>query len=247
MCDCHKQPGLGWRGWIRLPDTTHTVQRCGPWFDLSHVLGPSVPRASVFPQPSFVRVKRLPEDPLNVTDMHMVVHIGTRVDSPRHFFNDGPAFDEIPLDRLSGPGVVLRVERGVGEQITPDDLEQATGDVRPGDIVALSTGWARYAQTPQYHDHPYLSPAAAQWLVDHQVKLLACDLPTPDLPVSRRPVDYDWPAHKILLSNGVLISENITGLVALNGLRFEFVFSALNIEASDGAPARVLARSIDDI
>ncbi|MBO9353516.1 cyclase family protein [Bordetella petrii] len=244
MCDSNGPRGHGWRGWIPLPSDEPAAQRCGPWVDLSHALGPDVPRASVFPQPTFQRIKSLPQDPLNVTEMRMVVHIGTHVDAPRHFFNDGPAFHEIPLERLSGPGVVLRVRRGVGEQITPADLEQAQGEVRPGDIVALATGWGPLARTHDYHDHPYLSPAAAQWLVDRRVKLLACDLPTPDMPVGRRPADYDWPAHHILLGNGVLVAENIAGLDALAGQRLEFVFSALNIEASDGAPARVMARPV---
>jgi kynurenine formamidase len=42
-----------------------------------------------------------------------------------------------------------------------------------------------------------------------------------------------------------LISENVTGLAPLVGLRVEFAFLALNIEDSDGAPARVIARVID--
>ena len=212
--------------------------------DLSHPLGPDMPRALGFPQPAFRRIKSLPNDPLNVTEMQMVVHVGTHVDAPRHFLSDGPAFHEIPLERLSGAGVVLRIKKEPGEMIFVSDLEALAIEICPGDIVVLDTGWAKFAQTPDYHDHPYLSPVAAQWLVDHKIKLLACDLPTPDMPVGRRPPGFNWPAHHILLSNGILVAENITGLTQLAGTRFEFVFSALNIENSDGAPARVLARKI---
>jgi kynurenine formamidase len=219
----------------------------GPWVDLSHPLSRLVPRADVFPEPSFRRVRSLPKDPLNVTEMQMVVHIGTHVDAPRHFFTDGPAFHEIPLDRLSGAGVVVSVtKKAAGQAIEPDDLERAAAEIRPGDIVALHTGWSDCASSHSYHDHPYLSPTAAQWLVERGIKLLACDLPTPDLPTGRRPAGYDWPAHHILLSRGILISENVTGLAQLANQRAEFVFLALNIEDSDGAPARVLARPIRD-
>jgi len=172
----------------------------------------------------------------------MVVHIGTHVDAPRHFFNDGPAFHEIPLDRLTGPGLVISIAKTAGEMIEVSDLMPSATQIMPGDIVALETGWAKFAQTPAYHDHPYLSPTAAQWLVDRKVKLLACDLPTPDMPLCRRPDKYDWPAHHVLLGNGVLVAENLTGLAQLAGERVEFVFSALNIEESDGAPARIMAR-----
>jgi kynurenine formamidase len=43
----------------------------------------------------------------------MVVHVGTHVDSPRHFFNDGPAFREIPVTRLSGLGRVRGIRPGM--------------------------------------------------------------------------------------------------------------------------------------
>ena len=128
-------------------------------------------------------------------------------------------------------------------RIVPDSPASTAG-IHPGDILALHTGWSDRAGSHAYHDHPYLSPAAAQWLADRRIKLLACDLPTPDQPIGRRPPGYDWPAHHILLGRGILISENVTGLGPIANQRAEFAFLALNIEESDGAPARVLARPI---
>jgi kynurenine formamidase len=227
-----------------MPEAPSTIPQ-GPWVDLSYPLSDSVPRASMFPQPSFRLIKRLPQDPINVTEMQMVVHIGTHVDAPRHFFMDGPAFHEIPLDRLTGPGVVVSVPNKIaGETIEIADLERSGVEIRRGDIVALHTGWSRHSASHAYHDHPHLSPTAAQWLADRGIKLLACDMPTPDLPIGRRPPDYNWPAHHIFLSRGILVSENVTNLDALANRRVEFLFLALNIENSDGAPARVLARPI---
>jgi len=243
MCDGHHEAGKGWKGWLKLPEPSYCVP-CGPWRDLAHPLSADMPRAGIFPEPSFRLIKCLPADPLNVTEMRMVVHVGTHVDAPRHFFNDGPAFHEIPLERLYGPGVVLHFDKQADDTISAADLQTYAHLLRPGDIVAISTGWSRYAGTPLYHEHPYLTSDAAQWLVDHGVKLAAFDVPTPDLPVSRRPPGYNWPAHHILLSNGVLISENVHGLDPLAGQRLEFSFVALNIHESDGAPARVLARPV---
>jgi kynurenine formamidase len=246
MCDSASSRGRGWIGWLPMPDAPPTIPQ-GPWADLSYPLSSSVPRASMFPEPSFRLIKSLPADPINVTEMQMVVHIGTHVDAPRHFFMDGPAFHEIPLDRLTGPGVVLSVtNKAAGETIEIADLERPGIAIRPGDIVALHTGWSRYANSHAYHDHPHLSPTAAQWLADLGIKLLACDMPTPDLPIGRRPSDYDWPAHHIFLSRGILVSENVTNLEPFANRRVEFLFLALNIENSDGAPARVLARPITE-
>jgi kynurenine formamidase len=214
------------------------------WTDLSRVLTEDMSRVATFPAPSFTKFKSLPGDPLNVTDIHMVAHVGTHLDAPSHFVPDGPAIDQIPVERLYGRGVVWTVRRQAGETIEPRDLEQATPPAEPGDMVLLDTGWARWFGRPEYDDHPWLSWAAAVWLADQQVSLVGVDLPTPDLPVPRRPEGFGWPVHKILLSRGVLIVEHLTGLGPLAGQRVEVIVGALNIQGADGAPARVLARPL---
>jgi arylformamidase len=82
--------------------------------------------------------------------------------------------------------------------------------------------------------------------VDRQVKLLAVDTPTPDIPVDKRPPGFDWPVHHTLLGDGVLISEQVANAHSLVGRRAEFLFLPLNIVGGDGAPARVLGRPIRD-
>ena len=226
-----------WQGWAApVPG--------GPaWTDLSHVLNADVSRVAMFPAPSFSRFKSLPDDPLNVTEIRMVAHVGTHLDAPSHFIPDGPSIDQIPLGRLHGPGVVWRVRRQAGEMIEPDDLDGASPPAQPGDMVLLDTGWSHWFGRPAYDDHPWLSAAAATWLADRQVGLIGIDLPTPDLPVPRRPGEgFGWPVHKILLSRGVLIAEHLTGLAPLAGQRVEIIIGAINIKGADGAPARILAR-----
>jgi kynurenine formamidase len=176
--------------------------------------------------------------------MAMVVHIGTHVDAPRHFFLDGPAMEAIPLDRLMGPGVVVPVDKPAYGVIELADLERASPAIEPGDIVAIDTGWSNRWGTPDWDHHPYLSVDAARWLVDQRVKLLAVDTPTPDLPLDRRPPDFAWPVHHLLLGHGTLIAEQLTNLRPLAGGRLEFLFAPLPIAGSDGSPARVLARTV---
>jgi kynurenine formamidase len=176
----------------------------------------------------------------------MVVHIGTHVDSPRHFFSDGPALEDVPLERFIGSGVVWQIDKPLGGLVEPEDFERMSPRIEPGEILVLDTGLARYVGTPDYERHPALSVAAAEWLVDRQVKLVAVDMPTPELPLQVRPSDFDWPVHRTLLRDGVLIAEQVTNTRSLAGQRAEFLFLPLNIVGSDGAPARVLGRPIDD-
>lgn len=231
-----------WRGWPDLPVQQATA--CGPWIELSHPLHADLGRIPFLPRPRFERVMSLSRDRLNVTEMQMVCHFGTHVDAPCHFIPDAPAFHEIPLDRLYGPGVVWRLDCEPYGLIEPAMFEAAEPALHAGDMVLLDTGWADHLGSERYDQNPSFSLEAAAWLVKRNVKLIGVDFATPDLAVNRRAPDFNWPVHHILLSHGVLIAEHLTNLRSLAGHRIEAMFLALNIQNADGAPARVIARRI---
>jgi kynurenine formamidase len=245
MCDSNLLRAKGWQGWIELPPARATTP-VGPWVDLSHRVGPNMPCASIFPKPRFQKLKSLPDDPFNVTEMCTVVHAGTHLDAPSHFLADAPAFHEIPLDRMMGPGVVWTIDCVADQVIDVADLEACEPMLMAGDILALDTGWAARFGTDAYETHPSLSTAAAEWLLAKKIKLLACDFATPDLVYHLRAPGFAWPVHHTLLSHGILVCEHITGHSVFANKRVEFIFGALSIEHSDGAPARVLGRLIAD-
>ena len=186
MCDSDQsKAGTGWRGWMPLPEA-RPCKPVGDWIDLTWPLSPTVPRIASFPPPRLERIASIPQRPLNITELQMVVHTGTHVDSPRHFYNDGPAFQDIPLARLMGQGVVWRIDVPLYGLIEPADLERMRPALEPGDILALDTGVAERVGTPDYDRHASLSVAAAEWLVQRRLKLLAVDMPTPDIAIDKR-------------------------------------------------------------
>ena len=243
MCDSIAPIMRAWQGWLELPPPSGETG-AGPWTDLTHRLTEELSRSPAFPKPEFRHLLKMPEGNANITEIQMVVHHGTHVDAPRHFMIDGPAFDEIPLERLYGTAVVWRIEKGPLATITADDLKTARPKLKRGDMVLLDTGWAQHVNTEKYEDHAHLSIDAAEWLIDHQVKLLGVDCSTPDLTAHKRPAGFTWPVHHILLARGVLVAEHLTNLSALANQRVEAMFLAIPIAGSDGAPARVLARPL---
>jgi kynurenine formamidase len=212
----------------------------GTWTELSHLVGESSPTISYLARPALRRLLSMPEDRLNLSELQMVCHSGTHVDAPLHVVADGEAIDEVTLDRLSGPGVVVAVTAEPEGLIDVADL--AAADVRRGDIVVIDTGWWRLVDDPAYQRHPSLTVAAATWLAARSVKLLGVDFATPDLAVHLRPEGFDFPVHRALLGAGVLVAEHLTNLDELAAGRAEFMFVPLAIAGGDGAPARVLAR-----
>jgi kynurenine formamidase len=242
MCEPAPQKTVAWKGWSDLP-APRIAQAAGGWVDLSHCITETLSRIPFFPQPRIRQIMKIP--PANVTEVHMVVHHGTHVDAPNHFIADGPAMDEVPLERLYGQGVIWRLDLPPRGLIEVAHLERATPRMQEGDIVLLDTGWGRHVNTEQYEEHPSLSGEAAAWLVARGAKLVGIDASSPDMAPHYRPADYAMPVHNTLLSHGVLIAEHMTNLPALAGRRVEVMFLALNIAGSDGAPARVVARPLD--
>jgi len=244
MCETATNKSPGWKGWLDVP-AAKISGVASPWIDLSHRLTEELSRIPSFPQPRIRQINRIPQSRANVTEVHMVVHHGTHLDAPRHFIADGPTMDQIPLDRLFGAGVVWHFDVADDGVIDVADLERATPRMKPGDIVLIETGRAKYVNTPRYMEHACLTGEAAAWLVKQGARIVGVDFSTPDLAAVRRPPDFAFPVHYTLLSQGVLIAEHVTNLEGLAGHRAEVMFLGLNIAGSDGAPVRAVARAVD--
>jgi arylformamidase len=57
-----------------------------------------------------------------------------------------------------------------GTPVGPDVLASVGERLQPGAVVLLVTGWDRHWGESGYLDHPHLSPAAAQVLVDAGIR-----------------------------------------------------------------------------
>ena len=55
-----------------------------------------------------------------MSTLHLGAHTGTHVDAPRHFFDDGPGVEALPLELLFGRARVVELLNR--KAITPDDL-----------------------------------------------------------------------------------------------------------------------------
>jgi arylformamidase len=240
MCEGVDGPIGKWLGWIDVPEPT--LAGHGPWIDLSHPLSNDMPRVPIMPQPHFGHWRKMPDFPANVTEMSMIVHIGTHVDAPRHFFTDAPTFDQIPLPRLYGGGVVWHIDAKPLQMIEPADLQAQRPLLQRGDILMIDTGWWARADSAEYHRHPGLSLASAEWLAEQGIKMLAVDCGTPEAATEARWPGWHWPVHHALLSRGILVTEHVRNLQILGGQRIEAMLLGLNIKGGDGAPARVVAR-----
>jgi arylformamidase len=172
-------------------------------------------------------------DPVNVAIISMGTHLGTHVDPPAHYLEGGATLDEIPLDTLVGPGIVLDM-RGVS-QIDRQALESAPmGDhVR----VLLKTDNGPLLLESSFHsDYVHLTEDGARYLVEKGVSLVGIDYISIE-----RYQNPGAPVHRALLQAGILIVEGVHLLEIPPG-PYEIFCLPICIKGADGAPARVLLR-----
>lgn len=179
----------------------------------------------------FHRVADLQAHGAQVTEIRMSVHVGTHIDAPLHCLAGGADVADLPLGRLCGPAVVVDL-RGAHEAGV-SHLRSAP--IRAGDRVLLRFNAAGSGgPAPGAPGVPFISPEAARWLVDSGVSLLGLDTASPD------PSDSDeLPVHRVLLSAGVPILENLD-LTEVGPGRYELIVLPLAIRGCEAAPARAI-------
>lgn len=215
------------------------------WQDLSQPFGPGMDHSTALAPPRFEPELTVRDDGAAATRFEAPTHAGTHVDAPAHVIEDGATLDDLPLDAFAGEAVVLDVPCEAARELGADDLRSG-GEVRDGDVALVHTGWGARQGTEGYYEYPWLSAAAADWLLDCGVRLLGTDTLSPDRPRALRSGrDDPYPVHRRLLGAGVPIAENLR-LEAVAGERVEVVGFPLRVEGGDGAPARFVARETGD-
>ena len=185
-------------------------------------------------------------------------HGGTHLDAPVHFAEGQRAVDEIPLEQLIGPGVVVDVReacaRDRDHEITVEELaewERRHGRIPARAIVLLHTGFARFWPDRERYlgtaergpaavaklSFPGLHPDAARWLVEER-SIGAVGLDTASIDRGRSQL---FESHRILAAAQVPILENVAALEELPAGGFRVVALPMKIRGGSGGPVRIAA------
>ncbi|MBX0326030.1 cyclase family protein [Halomicroarcula sp. F13] len=207
--------------------------------DLTQTVKSGMPVYPHDPEVSVEEHATMPEDGYRVMRLDCGSHTGTHVDAPSHTESDGATIDEFPVDRFALDAAVADC-RGLDSRspIGPDHLP-----VTDADVLVVRTGWDAHWGDAIYRNHPYLTPAAADFCLEQGYDV-AVDALNPDptpTPSAAPDEPAGFPVHHTLLGNDHLIFENLTNLEAVPD-RFELLAFPLKVGAGDGAPVRAVAR-----
>jgi kynurenine formamidase len=181
--------------------------------DLTHTLTPEFPTFGGQPQFEMETLLTLAEDGYTIFQWTLNEHTGTHMDAPFHF-SDQLTADQIPVSDLIGPLVVVDIRAKAEEDpdalVTPDDLqawEQSYGEIPPGAIVAMMSGWDAHVATDKFRNadddgglhFPGFGLEAIDFLLkEREVKGIMVDTLSLDNGASTTfDVHYNWlPANK---------------------------------------------------
>lgn len=208
--------------------------------DLTLTISSSIPIFPGSPKPQFILWSTLKEDGYNLELLFLSSHTGTHLDAPYHFVKNGAKIHQIPLDRLIGNAILIKIKKEKNQAITKDDLvlfERKNGNIPKHSSIIFHTEWQKNLNTDFYFiKNPGLSESAATYLVSKEINLVGIDSPSIDLGK-----DKTFSVHKILAKNNILIVENLSNLNKISSKRFNFVILPLKLKDATGSPVRAIA------
>jgi kynurenine formamidase len=175
-----------------------------------------------------------------------------------HFAKGRNSVDQIPIDQLTGAGLVLDVTKqcaGNADYLISvadfQDWEKKNGEIPVGSIVLLRTGFGKFypdrrkylgtdergaAAVAKLH-FPGLDPEAARWLTQNRsIKAIGLDTASID-----RGQSTMFESHRALFEKNVPAFENVANLDQLPVKGFTIVALPMKIKGGSGGPLRIIA------
>jgi kynurenine formamidase len=223
--------------------------------DLSHTINAQVPTYEpAAKSPYQVKtVATVAKDGYFAREISLPEHFGTHLDAPAHFVQGTWTVDQIPVERLVAPLVVIDVSGHAKNtpdyQISVEDIagwEKVHDQIPLNAVVITRTGWdSRWNSAKDYRNadskgvmhFPGYSMDAAHFLVEGR-KVLAIGIDT--LSIDYGP-SKDYPVHQYDLRHSVYQLENVANLDRAPVSGGLVVIAPMKLEGGSGAPVRILA------
>ncbi len=195
---------------------------------------PFTKEMSVYPgtdPPTIEQIATIKNDGYSMIRLDINNHTGTHLDVPGHMIENGKLIQDFSLNDFCGTGIVIDCTNQ--KEITKDMLKGKIGNHK---AVLLHTGWDNLFKKEEYfYNYPVLTKEACEYLIKSKARIVGVDYNSID------PIDSkDFMIHQILLSNELIIYENLCNLKELLTKQFTFYGFPLPIEG-DGVQVRAVA------
>ncbi|MGO1988019.1 cyclase family protein [Mammaliicoccus vitulinus] len=165
---------------------------------------------------------------VNIGSISTSTHIGTHMDAPFHFDNDGIKIHEIDVNRLIGEATLVEF---IGEKLITRELLEHV-DIK-GTIVMIKTKYEAHSDV--FPDTvPVLTEDAIAYLSSIGIKVFGIDVPSVD-DIDSKTLDN----HHAFNRYDIINIENLLLENVAQGY-YDFIGLPLNIVGADGSPIRAV-------
>ena len=191
----------------------------------------------VYPGDPAIRIERKAtlnknDSRYNLSRFSFGAHTGTHVDAPFHFLEDGITVDRLPLELLIGRARVVEVTSPRIDETALTEFD-FTADAR---VLFKTRNSYLWSQPRFVEDYVYITPGAANVLVNEGIKVVGVDYLSVEKFASE-----DFATHLTLLEAGTVIIEGLD-LREVEPGDYELICLPLRVRDADGSPARVVLR-----
>ena len=208
--------------------------------DLSLTISESIPSFPGSPVPQFINWSDLKHDGYNLELLFLSSHTGTHLDAPYHFVKNGLKINQIPLERLIGKAILIKIEKSKNTPIKKSDIisfEKKNGKIPNSSSIFFYTSWQKNLKKDNYFtENPGLDATSAKYLASKKINLVGIDSPSIDLGK-----DESFRVHHIFSKNNILIVENLANLNKIKSKEFNFTILPLKLKDATGSPVRAIA------
>ena len=213
--------------------------------NLSHVLTKETPGFAGGPSLTISPIKEIKMGgSSNSYNLHFSNHLGTHIDCPNHFDENGKTVSKYKLDDfIFNSELLVDIPKKDSELIEASDLEKFEKDINKVEILLIRTKFQRYRELePERYSkvNPGLSSDGAKYIVDKFPKLKAIGLDIISVSsASNR--DEGRKAHAILLKERdffIIEDMNLSNYIA----NIKRIFAIpIFINGVDSSPCTVFA------
>lgn len=182
---------------------------------------------------SYRRRLTIEKDGYNWSEIESGTHIGTHMDAPLHFIQNGASLDDFPFELMFTKVSVVETDAKMLDRKTLSGL-----NVKDWRVVFFKTQNQKlWSQNSFSENFVSLTPDGADFLVEMGTKLVGIDY----LSIEAHDA-HTYPVHKILLSRNIFIIEGLYMNEVPAGEYDLFCFP-LKLKDGDGGPVRVILQT----
>jgi len=225
-----------------IVDLTHTLTHEFPFIPVKKLTYPF----------ELIPMATLKENGVAANSWKIHEHLGTHIDAPNHFIENQKSLDQIPLEDLIVPVVVIDIEEKASQnkdaELTVEDIrnfERQHGEIPVHACVMMYSGWEKRLKdssfigldSMQVKHYPGFSNDAIRYLIsDRSIAGIGVDV------LSFDPgTDENYSGHKILFKAGKWGVECVANLKNIPATGATIIVGAPKIGQATGGFSRIIA------